>query len=126
MDIYSRAWQGVLQNAYEKAVFTRMQAERGREARRYRSEGAEEAQKIRSAAEKEKEILLAEAYKRQQELMGEGDAKAFRIYAEAYGQDAEFFEFVRSMEAYKKVLGQNTRVILTPDSEFFKFIQQDK
>ncbi|MFQ5542980.1 MAG: protease modulator HflC, partial [Nitrospiria bacterium] len=69
----------------EKAVFTRMQAERGREALRYRSEGNEEAQKIRSEAEKEKEILLAEAYKEQQRLMGEGDAKAFRIYAEAYG-----------------------------------------
>ncbi|MFQ5598273.1 MAG: protease modulator HflC [Nitrospiria bacterium] len=110
----------------EKAVFTRMQAERGRVALRYRSEGAEEAQKIRSEAEKEKEILLAEAYKKQQELMGEGDANAFRIYAEAYGQDAAFFEFVRSMEAYKKVLAKQTRVVLTPDSEFFKFIQQVK
>ncbi len=107
----------------EKAVFTRMQAERGREAKRYRSEGGEEAQKIRSEAEKEKEILLAEAYKTQQGLMGDGDAKAFRIYAEAYGQDPEFFEFVRTMEAYKKVLSQDTKLILTPDSEFFKFLQ---
>ncbi|MBN4054508.1 protease modulator HflC [Nitrospira defluvii] len=110
----------------ERAVFTRMQAERGREAKRYRSEGAEEAQKIRSEAEKEKEILLSEAYKREQELMGDGDANAFRIYAEAYGQDPDFFEFVRTMEAYKKVLTQGTKIILTPDSEFFKYIQKSK
>jgi len=107
----------------EKAVFTRMQAERGREARRYRSEGSEAAQKIRSEAEKDKEILLAEAYKKQQQLMGEGDARAFRIYAEAYGQDPEFFGFIRSMEAYKKVLNKETMLVLTPDSEFFKHLQ---
>lgn len=107
----------------ERAVFTRMQAERGREAKRYRSEGAEEAQKVRSEAEKEREILLAEAYKIEQQLMGGGDAKAFRIYAEAYGQDPEFFEFVRLMEAYKKVLNENTTLILTPQSEFFKYLQ---
>jgi len=110
----------------EKAVFTRMQAERGREAKRYRSEGAEQAQKVRSEAEKEKEILLAEAYKQQQQLMGQGDAKAFRIYAEAYGKDAKFFEFMRSMEAYKKVLNQDTTLVLTPQSEFFKYIQQNQ
>ncbi len=108
----------------EKAVFTRMQAERGREAKRYRSEGSEQAQKVRSEAEKEREILLAEAYKKEQKLMGEGDAKAFRIYAEAYGQDTEFFGFVRSMEAYKKVLSKDTMLVLTPESEFFKYIQK--
>ncbi len=108
----------------EKAVFARMQAERGREAKRYRSEGAEAAQKVRSLAEKEKEILLAQAYKTQQQLMGEGDATAFRIYGEAYGQDADFFEFVRSMEAYKKVLNKDTLLVLTPESEFFKYIQK--
>lgn len=110
----------------EKAVFSRMQAERGREAKRYRSEGEEEAQKIRSTAEKEREILLAEAYNQQQQLMGSGDAKAFRIYAEAYGRDPAFFEFLLSMEAYKKVLNKNTKLVLTPESEFFKFIQKNK
>ncbi len=109
----------------EKAVFNRMKAERGREAKRYRSEGAEEAQKVRSKAEKEKEILLSEAYKQQQQLMGQGDAEAFRIYAEAYGQDPQFFEFMRSMEAYRKVLNQDTTLVLTPQSEFFKYIQQN-
>ncbi|MEK6683656.1 MAG: protease modulator HflC, partial [Nitrospirota bacterium] len=100
----------------EKAVFTRMEAEREREAKRYRSEGAEEAQKIRSEAEKEREILLAEAYKTSQTMMGEGDAKAFRIYAQAYRQDVEFFEFMRTMEAYKKALDKETTLVLSPDS----------
>ena len=107
----------------EKAVFTRMEAEREREAKRYRSEGAEEAQKIRSEAEKEREILLAEAYKTSQTMMGEGDAKAFKIYAQAYRQDVEFFEFMRTMEAYKKTLDKETTLVLSPDSEFLKYLK---
>jgi membrane protease subunit HflC len=107
----------------EKAVFTRMQAEREREAKRYRSEGAEEAQKIRSEAEKEREILLAEAYKTSQALMGGGDAQAFKTYAQAYGRDPEFFEFMRSMEAYTKALDKDTTLVLSPDSEFFRFLK---
>jgi len=114
----------IFRSRTKKPYFTRMQAERGREAKRYRSEGSEQAQKVRSEAEKEREILLAEAYKKEQKLMGEGDAKAFRIYAEAYGQDTEFFGFVRSMEAYKKVLSKDTMLVLTPESEFFKYIQK--
>lgn len=108
----------------EKAVFARMQAERERQAKQYRAEGAEEAQKIRSEAEKDREIVLAEAYKTAQELRGEGDAKAFRIYAGAYKQDQRFFEFTRSMDAYRKTLNQNTTVIMTPDSEFFRYLKQ--
>ena len=107
----------------EKAVFTRMEAEREREAKRYRSEGAEEAQKIRSEAEKEREILLAEAYKTSQTMMGEGDAKAFKLYAQAYRQDVEFFEFMRTMEAYKKALDKETTLVLSPDSEFLKYLK---
>lgn len=107
----------------EKAVFTRMQAEREREAKRYRSEGAEEAQKIRSEAEKEREILLAEAYKTSQALMGGGDAQAFRTYSQAYRQDPDFFEFMRSMEAYTKALDKDTTLVLSPDSEFFRFLK---
>ncbi|VAX33028.1 HflC protein [hydrothermal vent metagenome] len=109
----------------ERAVFNRMQAERGREAKRYRSEGEEAAQRVRSEAEKEKEILLAEAYKKQQKLMGQGDAEAFRIYAEAYGKDPQFFEFMRSMEAYKKVFNEGTTLVTTPQSVFFKYMQQN-
>ncbi len=107
----------------EKAVFTRMEAEREREAKRYRSEGAEEAQKIRSEAEKEREIILAEAYKISQTAMGEGDAKAFRIYAQAYQKDVEFFEFMRTMETYKKALNKETTLVLSPDSEFLKYLK---
>jgi modulator of FtsH protease HflC len=107
----------------EKAVFTRMEAEREREAKRYRSEGAEEAQKIRSEAEKDREIILAEAYKTSQTAMGEGDAKAFRIYVNAYQKDVQFFEFMRTMDAYKKALDKETILVLSPDSEFLKYLK---
>ncbi|MEW6543136.1 MAG: protease modulator HflC [Nitrospirota bacterium] len=108
----------------EKAVFARMQAERERQAKQYRAEGAEEAQKIRSDAEKDREIILAEAYKTAEELRGDGDAKAFKIYAEAYRQDPKFFEFTRSMEAYKKTFSTNSTIVISPDSEFFKYLKQ--
>ncbi len=108
----------------EKAVFARMQAERERQAKQYRAEGAEEAQKIRSEADKDREIILAEAYKAAQELRGEGDAKAFRIFASAYKQDPKFFEFTRSMEAYKKAFNGSATVVMSPDSEFFKYLKQ--
>jgi membrane protease subunit HflC len=108
----------------EKAIFQRMQAERERQAKGYRAEGEEEAQKIRSEAEKDKEIILAEAYRTSQELRGEGEARAYKTYAEAYKQGPEFFEFVRSMEAYKKVFANNTTMVLTPDSEFLKYLKK--
>ena len=108
----------------EKAIFARMQAERERQAKQYRAEGEEEAQKIRSEAEKDKEIILAEAYKTSQELRGEGEAQAYKIYANAYKKDPKFFEFVRSMEAYKKTFAKDTTMVLTPDSEFLKFLKK--
>jgi len=108
----------------EKNVFARMQAEREQQAKQYRAEGAEEAQKIRSEAEKDKEIILAEAYKTSEELRGGGDAKAFKLYAAAYRQDPKFFEFTRSMEAYKKTFSQHSTIVLTPDSEFLRFLKQ--
>jgi membrane protease subunit HflC len=108
----------------EKAVFARMQAERERQAKQYRAEGAEEAQKIRSDAEKDREIILAEAYKTSEELRGDGDAKAFKIYSGAYRQDQRFFEFTRSMEAYKKTFKSGATIVMSPDSEFFKFLKQ--
>jgi len=108
----------------EKAVFARMQAERERQAKQYRAEGAEEAQKIRSEAEKDREILLATAYKEAEQIRGEGDAKAFKTYASAYRQDPKFFEFTRSMEAYKKTFSHNSTMVLTPDSEFLKYLKQ--
>lgn len=108
----------------EKAVFARMQAERERQAKQYRAEGAEEAQKIRSDAEKDREIILAEAYKESEELRGAGDAKAFRVYADAYRQDPRFFEFTRSMEAYKKTFNEKSMLVISPDSEFFRYLKQ--
>jgi membrane protease subunit HflC len=108
----------------EKAVFARMQAERERQAKQYRAEGAEEAQKIRSEAEKDREIILAQAYKESEELRGGGDAKAFRIYADAYRQDQKFFEFTRSMEAYKTAFKDGSTLVMSPDSEFFRYLKQ--
>lgn len=108
----------------EKAVFARMQAERERQAKQYRAEGAEEAQKIRSEAEKDREILVAGAYKEAEQIRGDGDAKAFKTYASAYRRDPRFFEFTRSMEAYKKTFSRNSTMVLTPDSEFLKYLKQ--
>jgi len=108
----------------EKAVFARMQAERERQAKQYRAEGAEEAQKIRSDAEKDREILVAGAYKEAEQIRGDGDAKAFKAYSAAYRQDPRFFEFTRSMEAYKKTFAHNSTMVLTPDSEFLKYLKQ--
>ena len=108
----------------EKAVFARMQAERERQAKQYRAEGAEEAQKIRSEAEKDREIILAEAYRESEELRGAGDAKAFKVYADAYRQDPHFFEFTRSMEAYKKTFKDKSTLVVSPDSEFFRYLKQ--
>ena len=108
----------------EKAVFARMQAERERQAKQYRAEGAEEAQKIRSEAEKDREIILAQAYKESEELRGAGDAKAFKVYADAYRQDVHFFEFTRTMEAYKKTFKDKSTVVMGPDSEFLHYLKQ--
>lgn len=80
----------------QQSVFSRMQAEREREAKRYRSEGEEEANKLRAQTDKERTSVLAEAEQNAQKLRGEGDATATRIYAEAYGKDPEFYRFVRA------------------------------
>jgi len=108
----------------EKAVFARMQAERERQAKQYRAEGAEEAQKIRSEAEKDREIILAQAYKESEELRGGGDAKAFHLYAGAYRQDPAFFAFTRSMDAYKATFKDKSTLVMSPDSEFLRYLKQ--
>ncbi len=105
-----------------EAVFRRMQTEREREAKELRAEGAEEAQKIRAVADRDKVILVADAKKQAQITRGQGDSEAVRIFAEAFGQDVEFFSFYRSMEAYREALGSDdTTMVLSPDSEFFRF-----
>jgi membrane protease subunit HflC len=107
----------------EKAVYGRMRAERERIARQYRSEGKEEALKIRSETNKQQTILLATAYEKEQRLRGEGDADAVRLYADAYERDPEFYDFLRTLEAYKKSLKDKTTVILPPDTKFLRFLR---
>jgi len=107
----------------EKHVFDRMRAERERQAKQYRSEGAEESQKITAKADMERTIILARANKEAEELKGTGDAQSIKIYADAYQQDLEFFEFLRSLEAYKNSLKEKTTVVLTPDMKFLKFLK---
>jgi membrane protease subunit HflC len=106
-----------------EAIYKRMQSERDREAKQYRAEGAEAAQAIRAAADKEVTIIHAEADKTSQITRGEGDAQSIKIYADAFGQDPEFFAFYRSLEAYRNTLGADTTMVLSPDSDFFKYLQ---
>ena len=104
------------------SVYRRMEAERLRVAKDFRSRGAEEAEKIRAKADKERTVLLAKAYKQAQTIRGEGDAKAAEIYAKAYKQDPEFFSFYRSLQAYRSSLGGKDDVlVLEPDSDFFSY-----
>jgi membrane protease subunit HflC len=110
----------------EKSVYDRMKAEREQVAKRYRSEGEEVAIRIRAEADKERTIILAEAKRKSQELKGEGDALATKIYAEAFQKDPDFFEFIRTMEAYKESLGAETLMVISPDSEFFKYFKQSR
>jgi len=105
-----------------QAIYRRMQTEREREAKELRAQGAELAQRIRSRADRERRVIIAEAEKEGQIIRGEGDAQAIRIFAEAFGQDVDFFTFYRSMQAYRDALGDdNTSFVLSPDSEFFRF-----
>ncbi len=108
-----------------QAIFARMQSEREREARQHRAEGAEDAQRIRSEAERDRTILLAEAQKKAQILRGEGDGDSVRILADAVNRDPEFFNFYRSLQAYRVVLGDgNATVVLSPDSEFLRYFRE--
>ena len=112
-----------LPQANSEAIFQRMRSERDREAKQARAEGAEIAQRIRARADRERTVILAEAQKTSQIARGQGDAQSIKIYADAFGRDPQFFAFYRSMEAYKKAFGSgdNTSMILSPDSEFFRY-----
>jgi len=107
----------------ERPVYERMRAERKRQANLYRSEGEEEALKIRAETDKERTILLSEAYKSAQIVRGEGDAVGLKIYANAYNQDPDFFQFMRTLEAYEKTLNEKTTLVLPPDSDFLKYLK---
>lgn len=107
----------------QRAIFGRMRAERERQAKQYRSEGQEESTKIRSAADRERAILLAEANQKAEIIRGEGDASATRLFAAAYGQAPEFFEFMRGLETIRNSLKEGTRFVLTPDDPLLKPIR---
>ena len=111
-----------LPQANSDAIFKRMQTEREREAKEFRAKGAEMAAEITANADKEVTVILANAEKSSQILKGEGDGERNKIFANAFGRDPEFFAFYRAMQAYEKALiGGETSLILSPDSEFFKF-----
>ncbi len=107
----------------EKSVFERMRAERKRIANQYRSEGEEEALKIRAAADSLKVVLMAEAYRESQTVRGAAEAKAIDIYAKSFGKDPEFYDFFRSMEAYKKIIDSTTVLVLPPETEWLKWLK---
>jgi len=111
-----------LPQANSEAIFKRMQTEREREAKEFRAKGAEMAVTITSTADKEVTVILANAKKQSEIMKGEGDGQRNKIFAEAFGKDPEFFAFYRAMQAYEKALiGGDTSLILSPDSDFFKF-----
>jgi len=105
-------------------VYRRMESERKRVASELRSTGAAEAERIRAEAEKQREVILADAYRDAQKTRGEGDAKAAGIYAGAFSQNAEFYAFYRSMEAYRSTFRSRSDVmLLEPNSEFFRYLK---
>ena len=105
-----------------QAVYQRMKTERQREAAEFRAQGNQKAQEIRSNADREATVIVAEANSKADQIRGEGDAERNRLFAEAYGKDPDFFAFYRSMTAYETALkGNDTRLLLRPDSDFFKY-----
>jgi membrane protease subunit HflC len=99
-----------------------MKTDRTRLARKYRAEGDEKARAIRADAEREARVTVANAHQESEIARGQGDAEAARIYSDAYNTDPEFYAFVRTLEAYRKTLGEGTTLILSPDSEFFRYL----
>ncbi|OQX36308.1 MAG: protease modulator HflC [Oceanospirillales bacterium LUC14_002_19_P2] len=105
------------------SVFDRMSSERRKEAQEYRSKGSEMAKAIRANADRERQVIIAAAYRDSQKIRGDGDAKAASIYSKAYGEDAEFYSFYRSLKAYRDTFDSSSDILLLePDSEFFQFM----
>ena len=106
------------------SVFARMAADREKEAREYRSKGKEQAEVIRADADRQRAVLEANAYRDAERLRGDGDANAAAIYAEAYNKDAEFYAFVRSLNAYSSTFdGKDDLLVVDPGSDFFRFLK---
>jgi len=107
----------------ERAVFERMEAERSRKAKKYRSEGKQKAMEIEAKTDRERTVILANAYEKSKAIEGEGDAKATEICAKAFSQDPEFYQFWRTLQAYKKTVDNKTTLVIGPDSPFFKYLR---
>ena len=108
----------------EQNVFSRMRTERERQAKKFRAEGEEESRKIRSQAEKDREVILAEAKREAAIIRGDADGQATNIYAKAYGRDPDFYEFMRTLEAYKVTLPGRTKLLLSPKGEFLRILEK--
>ncbi|MGF1446631.1 MAG: protease modulator HflC [Pikeienuella sp.] len=109
-----------------EATYQRMNAEREREAADERARGQERAQEVRATAEREAVELVSDAQRQAEEIRGEADAERNRIYAEAFGRDAEFFAFFRSLKAYERAItGGNSTLVISPSSEFFEYLKSD-
>ncbi len=106
----------------EKSIYARMDAERKRQANKFRSEGEEEAQKIRASTDKDKTIILADAYKLSEEIRGFGESKALEIYANAFGASPDFYEFLRTLDVYRKTLDEQTTLVLPSNTQLFKLL----
>lgn len=116
-----------LPDEVSNSIFQRMRAERLAVAKEHRSEGQEQAEIIRANVDRRVSVLLADADKRAREMRGEGDAEAANIYANAYQANSEFYQFWRSLEAYRKAFDSGSDVmVLEPDSEFFQFMKQSR
>mgnify|MGYP003320687185 CR=1 FL=1 len=111
-----------LPNENEQSIYARMDAERKRQANKFRSEGEEEAQKIRAATDRDKTVILADAYKKAQKIRGEGEAEALDIYASSFSKSPDFYEFLRTLDTYKKIVDDNTTLVLPSDSRLFKLL----
>lgn len=105
------------------AVYGRMEAERARVAKDFRSRGHEAAERIRADADRQREVILAEAYRDAERVRGEGDARAAEIYAKAYTKNAEFYALYRSLNAYREAFGGRDLLVIEPDSEFFRYFK---
>jgi modulator of FtsH protease HflC len=111
-----------LPSEISEQVFNRMKSERAREAAEYRAKGSEQSQTIKAEADRQAIVIKADAQRQADQLRGDGDSERNRVFAEAYGKDPDFFAFYRSMEAYRAGLKGETRLVLSPDSAFLRFL----
>lgn len=108
------------------AIYARMQTEREREARQERAQGAETSQRIRAEADRDRTVILADAQRQAQILRGQGDAEATKIFADAFNRDPQFYAFYRSLQAYRTAIGEGTTLVLTPETDFFRFFRDQQ